>query len=168
MGTVLFDRPLPIAIAIPSFHPGGTERQMIELVRRVDPRSWEVHVVAFRRDGAWFDRAAECAASVTTFPITGFARAATVRQMRAFARWCRERRVALVHTSDLYSNIFFLPAATLGGVSVRIGSRREIAAGKSRMQIALQRASYAFAHRVVANADAVAAQLRRERVAPER
>ena len=168
MGTVLFDRPLPIAIVIPSFHPGGTERQMIELVRRLNPRSWEVHLVAFRRDGAWFERAAECAASVTTFPITGFARTDTLRQMRAFARWCREQRVALVHTSDLYSNIFFLPAAALGSVSVRIGSRREIAAGKSACQIAMQRASYAFAHRVVANADAVAARLRSESVPANR
>ena len=45
MGTVPAVRPLPIAVAIPSFHPGGTERQMIELVRRLDPRRWAVHVL---------------------------------------------------------------------------------------------------------------------------
>jgi glycosyltransferase involved in cell wall biosynthesis len=164
MGTVPLERPLPIAIAIPSFHPGGTERQMIELVRRLDPRRWRVHVACFRREGAWAGRASDGAASVVEFPISGFARAATLVQMRRFAAWCRDEGIALVHTTDLYTNIFFLPGALLGGVPVRIGSRREIAAGKSAGQLAAQRASYACAHRVVANAEAVAARLRREGV----
>jgi len=162
------DRPLPIAIVIPSFHPGGTERQMIEVVRRLDPRRWQVHLACFKTSGTWFPRAAERAASVAAFPITGFARPSTFTRMRSFAQWCRERRIALVHTSDLYSNIFFLPAAMLAGVPVRIGSRREIAASKTAAQIALQRASYACAHRVVANAEAVAARLRREQVSADR
>lgn len=135
---------------------------MIELVRRLDPARWSVHVACFRMEGEWLPRATECARSVTSFPIAGFARRASFSQLRAFGRWCHERNVALVHTTDLYSNIFFLPGAALAGVPVRIGSRREIAAGKSLAQLALQRASYAFAHHVVANADAVAARLRAE------
>ncbi|MEQ1729706.1 MAG: glycosyltransferase [Vicinamibacterales bacterium] len=158
------DRPLPIAVVIPSFHPGGTERQMIELVRRLDPERWAVHLACFRTDGEWYPRAAERASSVASFPIDGFAKRATVSQVRTFARWCRERDIALVHTTDLYSNIFFLPGAALAGVPVRIGSRREIAAGKSLAQLALQRASYACAHHVVANAGAVATRLRAEGV----
>jgi len=135
---------------------------MIELVRRLDPDRWAVHVACFRAEGEWFSRAAECARSVTAFPIDGFARRATIAQMRAFARWCHERAIALVHTTDLYSNIFFLPGAAFARVPVRIGSRREIAAGKSLAQLAMQRASYACAHHVVANAGAVATRLRAE------
>jgi glycosyltransferase involved in cell wall biosynthesis len=168
MGTVPFERPLPIAVVIPSFHPGGTERQMIELVRRLDPRRWRVHVACFRREGAWADRASEAAASVAEFPISGFARLASLAQMRRFAAWCRDEGIALVHTTDLYSNIFFLPGALLAGVPVRIGSRREIAAGKSIGQLTVQRASYACAHRVVANAEAVATRLRREGIRADR
>ena len=168
MGTVPFDRPLPIAIAIHSFQPGGTERQMTELVRRLDSRRWHVHLVCLRRHGAWFDRAAEFAASVTEFPITSFGHATTFGQMRAFARWCRDQRIALVHSSELYSNIFFLPGAAMARVPVRVGSRREIAAGKSVAQIAAQRGAYAFAHRVVANARAAASRLRLEGLAASR
>jgi L-malate glycosyltransferase len=168
MGVVPFDRPLPIAVALSSFHPGGTERQMTELVRRLDPQRWEVHVVSFTKQGEWFTRASECAASFAEFPISGFTRIETAVQVRRFARWCHEQRISLVHTSDFYTNIFFLPAAALARVPVRIGSRREIAAGKSRSQIAVQRAAYACAHRVVVNAAAVAARLERERVSPTR
>jgi len=141
---------------------------MIELVRRLDPERWAVHLACFRTDGEWYPRAAECARSVASFPIDGFAKRATVSQVRTFARWCRERDIALVHTTDLYSNIFFLPGAALARVPVRIGSRREIAAGKSLAQLALQRASYACAHHVVANAGAVATRLRAEGVRASR
>ena len=168
MRTVRLARPLPIAVVIPSFHPGGTERQMIELVRRLDPARWSVHLACFRTDGEWFPRAAERAHAVAAFPIDGFARRSTVARLRAFAAWCREHSIALVHTTDLYSNIFFLPGAALAGVPVRIGSRREIAAGKSPAQLALQRAAYACAHHVVANAGAVAARLRKEGVPASR
>jgi glycosyltransferase involved in cell wall biosynthesis len=164
MGGVTFARPLPIAVVVPSFQPGGTERQMIELVRRLDPGRWTVHLTCFRPEGPWFERAAELAASVASFPISRFGSQVTFAQGRRFAHWCRDRQIAVVHSSDLYSNIFFLPAAAAAGVPVRVGSRREIAAGKSLVQIAMQRAAYACAHTIVANAEAVATRLRREGV----
>jgi len=76
-----------------------------------------------------------------------------------------DRRGALL---GLLLEHLFLPAAAAAGVPVRVGSRREIAAGKSIVQIAMQRAAYACAHTIVANADAVAARLRREGVARSR
>src|SRR5215210_2995109 len=109
MGTV--NRPMPICIVMSSFEPGGTERQMIELARRLNPARWTLHVACFHARGAWFHRITEVAASVTEFPLTTFRSAGAGRQFLAFARWCRERRVAVVHTTELYSNIFALPAA---------------------------------------------------------
>ena len=156
--------PLPIAIVMTSFEPGGTERQMIELVRRLDRARWTVHVACFEGKGAWFPRAAEVAASVAEFPVRSFKSARTARHIAAFARWCRAVQVAIVHTTELYSNIFGLPGAALAGVPVRIGNRREINPDKSGAQIAMQRAAYAFAHTVVANSRAAAARLRAERV----
>lgn len=165
---VTFTRPVPIAIVIPSFEPGGTERQMIELVRRLDRGRWEVHLCCLHARGQWFERAAEAATSVAEFPIRSFWQPHTMTQMRAFADWCRRSRISVVQTSELYSNIFALPAAALARVRVRIGSRREINAGKSPGQIALQRAAYACAHKVVANAKAAADRLLRERVPASR
>ena len=164
----VFDRPVPIAIVLPAFAPGGTERQMIELVRRLDRDRWEVHLCCMHAHGPWFERAAQAATSVAEFPIRSFWHPHVVGEMRAFAAWCRRLRIAVVQTCELYSNIFALPAAALAQVPARIGSRREIVAGKSLGQIALQRAAYACAHKVVANAEAAAARLRAERVPPDR
>ena len=137
---------------------------MIELARRLDPSRWTVHVPCFRGRGLWFGRVREAAASVAEFPVTTFQSPSALKHMWAFARWCRRSRIAVVHTADLYANIFGLPGAALGGVPVRVGNRREINPDKSRAQIAAQRGAYAFAHKVVANSRAAADRLRLERV----
>jgi glycosyltransferase involved in cell wall biosynthesis len=159
---------VPIAVFMTSFDPGGTERQMIELIRRLDRSRFEVHVAAFHHRGAWLERAEACAASVEEFPIRGFGRAGTLTQARRFAAWCRTRGVALVHTADRYANIFGLPAAAMAGVAVRIANRREINPTNSPAHIALQRAAYACAHVVVANCRAAADRLAAERVPSSR
>jgi len=156
--------PLPIAIVMTSFDPGGTERQMTELVRRLDPSRWTVHVACLHARGAWLPRVAEVAASVAEFPVTSFKSPRTARALYDFASWCRAQRIRLVHTTELYSNIFGLPGAALAGVPVRIGNRREINPDKSGGQIAMQRAAYAVADKVIANSRAAAERLRFERV----
>jgi glycosyltransferase involved in cell wall biosynthesis len=147
-----------------SFEPGGTERQMIELIRRLDVSRWLVHVACFHAHGTWFGRAAEAAESVAEFPVESFKRADIVRHLVAFARWCRNRHIAIIQTTELYSNVFGLPGAALARVPVRIGSRRELNPNKTPTQIVMQRAAYAFAHQVVANSRAAAQRLELERV----
>jgi glycosyltransferase involved in cell wall biosynthesis len=159
--------PLPIAIVMSSFDPGGTERQMIELIRRLDRSRWDVHVACLRPTGAWLARVAE-AAPIAQFSIRSFRHPDTLAQMVAFARWCRDRRIVVVHTSDLPSNVFGLPAAAFARVPARIGNRREVNPGRTTAEIACQRAAYTCAHRIVANCRAAADQLLAEQVPPRR
>lgn len=141
---------------------------MVELVRRLDRSEFEVHLACFHRRGALEAPAIEHAASVATFPIDGFGRPSAARQLIAFARWCRRIGARVVHTCELYSNIFGLPGAALAGVDVRIGNRRELRTpDKSRAQLASQGLAYKSAHVVVANSTAAAEQLREEGV-PEK
>jgi glycosyltransferase involved in cell wall biosynthesis len=156
--------PIPIAVVMTSFEPGGTERQMIELIRRLDRDRWAVHVPCFHGRGGWFSRVAEVAVSTPEFPVDSFRRPRVAGHLWNFARWCRKTRIAVVHTTELYSNIFGLTGAALANVPVRIGSRREINPDKTASQIAMQRAAYACAHKVVANSHAAADRLRFERV----
>ena len=154
---------LPIALVMSSFEPGGTERQMIELVRRLDRSKWDVHVACLRTHGRWFHRVAE-AARCETFPIASLKRLSTLDRLRDFAQWCRERRLAVVHACDMPSNIFGLTGAALARVPVRVGTRREIIAGRSFTELSMQRAAYTLAHVIVANARAAAERLRVEHV----
>lgn len=160
--------PLPVGVFLTSFWPGGTERQMLELVRRLDRRRFEVHVACFRREGNLLPLAERHAASVTEFPIPNLRSRATLRAAAAFRRWCRERQLAILHTSDLYANVFGLPNAAAAGVPVRIANRRELNPDKSLGQLLAQRVAYRFAHRIVTNSRAGAARLRREGIGRHR
>src|SRR5262249_46094566 len=155
-GSVPLTLPVPLAFVMSSFDPGGTERQMIELARRLDPARWQVHIAGFRQHGGWYARAAEAAHEGGGVPCRTFKSPPLLRHIGDFARWCRARRIAVVHTVDLPSNIFGQPGAALARVPARIANRREINPGRSLAELALQRAAYACAHRVVANSQAAA------------
>lgn len=157
-----------VAVFLTSFHPGGTERQMVELVRRLDTARFSVRVACLHHEGAWASRAAENAAELVEFPISGFAHPSAMRAVRAFAGWCRQRAVQIVQTCDYYANVIGLAGAALARVPVRIGSRRELKPDKSRAQLTVQRVAYLVAHRVVANSPAAARQLGEEGLAADR
>ena len=155
--------PVPIAIVVSTFDPGGTERQMSELICRLDQQRFKVHPVCFRRQGVWLPGVEGSVGIVTEFPLRSFRHPSVAGLGVRFARWCRAHQIALVQTCDIYANIFALPAAALARVPVRIGSRRGIVnpAGTPGL-LALQRLAYLFAHRVVANSGAAADCLRAE------
>jgi glycosyltransferase involved in cell wall biosynthesis len=154
---------LPIAFVMTSFEPGGTERQMIELVRRLDTDRWTPYVACFHARGSWLGRVAQ-AAPISEFPIDSFRRLEAFRHGWGFAQWCRRHRIAVVHATAMPSNIFALPFAALAGVPVRIGNRREINPDKAALPIAAQRAAFACAHKVIANSRAAADRLQQEGV----
>ena len=151
-----------------SFEPGGTERQMTELVRRLDPSRWEVHLACFEAKGPWFDRAAERAASVAEFPVRSFMPsdvAAPRLELRALVPQPAHRRRA--GDRDLLEHLRAARrprwpacrrASAAAAASTRIGR-----AAWSRCSAWPTPART----KVVANSQAAADQLRRERV-PER
>jgi len=158
--------PVPVALFVDRYIPGGTQRQILELLARLDRRRFRVHPVCFHADGDWFGRLANLDEPPALFPIWGFRRPHTGRQLLAFARWCREKRIEVLHTFDVYSNIFGLPAAALAPVPVRIGSRRGYIEPPGLRR--LQRAAYTAAHRIAANSTSAADRLRAEGVPAER
>ncbi|MCU1385815.1 MAG: hypothetical protein JWL71_4512 [Acidobacteria bacterium] len=160
---------IPIAIVLTSFDPGGTERQMTELISRLDQTRFEVHVACIRREGRWLSKVEPVASSIACFPLTSFRSATAAREIARFVRWCRSRRIAVVHACDFYANVFALTGAALARVPVRIGSRRDILIPqRSSAQHRLQALSYRCAHHIVANSRAAAIQLEREGVGRSR
>ncbi len=157
---------IPVAIFVDRFEPGGTQRQAIELLRRIDRQRFQVYPVCFHEGGPWMDRITELGDPIASFPIHGFRRPHTARQLFAFWGWCRENRIAVMHSWDIYSNVFGLAGAALARVPVRIGSRRGL--GGPPGVRSLQRAAYRAAHTMVANSQAAARQLVADGVPHER
>lgn len=139
---------------------------MLELLQRLDRRRFRVHPVCFHTVGAWFNQVAQLDEPAAVFPIHGFLRPATARQLLAFSRWCRAKEIAVLQTCELYSNIFGLPGGVLASVPVRIGSRRGFVETPGLQR--LQTAAYGAAHRIVANSQAAADRLGVEGVPQEK
>ena len=158
--------PTRVIVFMTSFNPGGTERQTIELIRRLRRGRIEVHIACFHHRGAWLHRVQGVAASIAEFPIVSFTHPSTARQITAFVGWCRQIAPAALHCTDFYTNIFGLAGGFLARVPLRIGSRRDLNPGRGAAMRAAQRIAYKFAHVIVANSNAARDSLREEHVPP--
>lgn len=151
---------VPIALVLNTFDAGGTEHQMTELICRLNRARFSVHAACLGDRGLLRSRVVAAGVPIAEFPMWGFARPGTTRQALRFARWCRRRRIRIVHACDFYANIFALPAAALARVPVRIGSRRDVSVPeRGARHLALQRLSYHLAHSIAANSTAALQRL---------
>ena len=156
--------PVDVVLLLASFAIGGTEQQMVELARRLEPSRFRVHLACFHRQGPLLDEVPPWI-PIREFPVRGFVNMAAVGRLIKFVSWCRSIDPTIVHTCDLDANIFGLPGAALAGVPVRIANRREILTGdKSPANLRAQRLAYRAAHAVVANSSAAGDQLARDGV----
>lgn len=155
---------------INSFHQGGSERQAVQLARLLaGSNRHRLRVACLERRGVLLDEALQLGLpEIPEYPLTSFYDANAVRQLRRFAAYLREHRVAVVHTHDFYTNVFGMAAAALARVPVRIASRRETGGMRSRAQKKIERSVYRLAHAIVANAEAVRRVLIDEGVSDEK
>ena len=101
---------------------------------------------------------------IPSFPLTSFYDRNAITQLRKFIQHLRRMKIDLLHAHDFYTNIFGMTAGFLGGVGVRIASRRETNGMRSPAQMKTQRVAYALAHRILANSESVRRMLIEEGV----
>jgi L-malate glycosyltransferase len=135
---------------------GGSEGQAIQLVRLLHQQgAFRVTLACLSRDGPLRQELDGAGAEILEYPLTSLRDLNAVRQLRRFVTDLRERDVGIVQTHDLYSNLFGIPAARLGGVPVCIAARRNIGGVGMPGRRRLERVLYQLADRVVANSEAV-------------
>jgi hypothetical protein len=77
--------PIRVAIMVDRYIAGGTQRQAIELLKRIDRQRFRIYPVCFHDDGPWTSQVAELGDPISCFPIYGFGRPGTARQLLACA-----------------------------------------------------------------------------------
>lgn len=139
---------------------GGMERQTLQIVGALKASGrWDVQIAALACQGPLGVELRELGfPNPPCFPLRSLYGARTARQVVRLAHMLRQRRVRIVHTHDLYTNLIGITAARLAGVPVRIASRRELDVFTGR-QRRVERLAYRWATVVVANCGFLRTQL---------
>jgi L-malate glycosyltransferase len=146
---------LRVGYCIDSFDIGGTELNAIRTLEALDRRSFQVTVFHFHETGPLRARYEALGLQLRHLPIGPLYAPRTAAQGLRFLQLLRREAIDLVHTHDLYSNIFAAPWARLAGCRV-IASRRWLDSSPRPGLLPLNRWSYRFAHRVVVNSALIA------------
>jgi L-malate glycosyltransferase len=134
---------------------GGTERQLFELIRRVDRRRFRPLVACFKAKGELLPRLRELGIEPIEFPLGGtLMNAATAYQIGRMAILCRIEGVKIIHAHDFYSNLIGVSAAQVAGVRA-IASRRDLGHWLTPIQKRALKLIMRRSDHVIANAVAV-------------
>ncbi|WP_408890669.1 spore coat polysaccharide biosynthesis glycosyltransferase ExoK [Myxococcus faecalis] len=147
-------RPMRLVQFTRSFHIGGTEVQVLELLRGLPP-SYQLQVAVLEDAGPLMGAVWKLGHTAESFPLKGsVAQPNTAYQVMRMARWLKSNRVDLVHVHDFYSTLIAVPAAKLAGVKVIVG-RLDLSHWQGTARRAVHSRLTAMADHVVANAEAI-------------
>lgn len=100
---------------------GGSERQLAEIAKALDPELFTAHVGAFRPDGLRWRELKAAGIPLVHFPVASFT---NVLGAFAIAGYIHKHAIRLVHTFDAPSNFYGVPSARIAGAPVVLSSQR--------------------------------------------
>jgi glycosyltransferase involved in cell wall biosynthesis len=148
---------------------GGTERQLVELLRHVDRNLFATDLCCLQKVGEYLTDVRALSLEPQEFSLRGsLLRPNTIVQVARLSQRLRSEGAQLVHSHDFYSNLIGAAAATLAGIPY-IVSRRDTGAWVDWKRAQLIAAVTRRAPFVLCNAYAVRDQLvYDEQIDPER
>lgn len=162
------EAPIRLMEFVRSFHLGGTEGQVVELLRSLPP-SYRVQLAVMNFVGPLSEEVAKLGFAPREFPLSSSVmRPQTLFQVARLGAYLRRERVQLLHVHDFYGSVLGVPAAKLAGAKVIVG-RLDLAHWHNRIQRAVLKRWTRLADHVIANAEAIRRQLMDEEgIASER
>ena len=139
---------------INSFDAGGTERQAVELLNRLDEKRFETQLAVLGWRGPLRRQIVERFPYATEFPLYGFFNANAVKQLLRLREKMIEKRITVLHTHDFYSGALGVTAARLGGVKV-IAAQRHLRLSERRIHDWGTRYIHRLATRLLVNAEGI-------------
>lgn len=146
-------RPLALHL-ITSFEVGGTERQAVELLKRLNRERFGVRLAVLRLEGPLYQEIASLFPQVPQFPLTSFYNANAARQLTRLRALLVRERVNLLHAHDFYAGVLGAAAARLAGVRV-IVCQRHLRLSDRRVHELGTRFAHRLADRVLVNSEAI-------------
>ncbi len=146
---------------IDSLNMGGTEKQCVELVRRIDQEKFTVCLATFNKNGPLLDEITASGIPLKEFEISGgFYHPKSLIQIFKLASFMRKAGFDIVQTYGFYSTVPGVIAAKLARVPVIIAAKRELSEMLSRRKMNLEKFLWNFCAAIVVNADRIKEHLR--------
>jgi glycosyltransferase involved in cell wall biosynthesis len=140
---------------------GGCERDLVKVAIGLDREQFTPFVGCFLSQGFRADELRDAKVPVIQFPVKSFASLSTLKVARQFGQFVAGRKIKIVHTFDIPSNIFGVPAARWYGVPVVISSDLSYRGLLSTVHRNMVRMVDPLAHKIVVNSAAVGQSLER-------
>jgi L-malate glycosyltransferase len=138
--------------------PGGSERQLAELARSLDPSRFEVHVGCFK-EGIRADELRRHGIPILRLQVTSFKKPSAVSGARRLISYLRKHKIRLVHTFDYPLNCFGVPIARAARVPVVLSSQRADRRLIPRSYLKMLRLTDRLVSGIVVNSEAVRSEM---------
>src|SRR5690242_702945 len=152
---------------ITSFEIGGTERQAVELLKRIDRDRFDIRLAVLRNEGPFYQEIEDLFPSVPEFRLTSFYNRNALKQLRRLRRLLISEKIDLVHAHDFYSGLLGIAAARLAGVKV-IACQRHLKLSDRRAHHVGTSVIHRLADRLLVNSDAIRRRVINQRIAHPR
>ena len=139
---------------ITSFEIGGTERQAVELLKRIDRYRFDVRLAVLRHEGPFLREIEDFFPHVPEFPLSSFYDVNAFRQLARLRRLMTRDKIDILHAHDFYSCLLGAAAARLSGVRV-IACQRHLKLSDRRSHEIGTRLIHRLAHRLLVNSEAI-------------
>jgi len=145
-----------VAFCVDSFAIGGTELNAVRTAEALDPERFDLCVLHLQTNGPLRARYQQLGLRMIHFSIPNLYSIQTAIRGLRLAQMLRSWQTDVLHTHDIYTNIFAAPWARLFSRCSVIASRRWWYDAPRPGLVKLNRWSYLFAHRVLGNSSSVA------------
>ena len=152
-------KPIPVLLVVRELDLGGSERQLAEIAKALDRTRFDPHVGCFRPDGIRGRELREAGVPIVQFAVRSFRQPSVVTAARHLGEYVREHGIRLVHSFDVPSTLFAVPAARALSSAVVLSSQRahrDLTPGVRRY---LLRITDRIAHGIVVNCEAIVRDL---------
>lgn len=139
---------------INSFEVGGTERQAVELLKRLDRTRYDVRLAAIQRKGPLYAELSQQYPRLEEFPLNSFYNANALHQIRRLHKLLCDEAIDILHAHDFYAGWLGTLAAQFTNVRV-IAAQRHLRLSDRRIHAWGRRVINRLAHRVIVNAEMI-------------
>ncbi len=147
--------PIRLLKVMTTYFSGGTEGQVLNLVRHLDREAFDLQFSCLRKGGDVLAEFEKLRIPISEFQIRNLYMPQTFLQQWRFAQYLRSQRIQIVHSYNFYANVFAIPAARLARVPVVLASIRDRGVYLTPAQKMVQKWVCGLADRILVNADSI-------------